>query len=89
MNSVQREEDLFDAARKLPTVAARRDFLNTHCEGDAVLQARVESLLAAGADAEQFFKEGGSVLISQDVAAQFTRTLRAATVNTSPPGEEP
>jgi len=89
MNSAQREEDLFDGARKLGNAAARSQFLESSCAGDTALRARVENLLTAAADAERFFDEGGSVRISQEVAAQFTRTLRAATGQGSPPGEEP
>jgi serine/threonine protein kinase len=89
MSTAQREEDLFDAARKMSTAAARSEFLDGNCGGDAALRARVEGLLTAATDAERFFDEGGSVMISQEVAAHFTRTLRAAAGSVSAPGEEP
>ncbi|MFT3867872.1 MAG: serine/threonine-protein kinase [Nibricoccus sp.] len=88
-NAFEREEDLFEAARKLPH-NARREFLNRQCEGDNALRRRIEDLLAASAEAERFFDDGGSVRISQEVAAQFTQSVRAASGQPAhPPGEEP
>ncbi len=89
MNSASREEEIFDEARKLTTAAARSKFLEQSCAGDHELLVRIENLLTAAADAERFFDDGGSVRISQEVAAQFTRTLRAATGQGRPLGEEP
>jgi len=89
MTPAQHEEELFFEVRKLTGSKARREFLERHCAGDHNLRTRLEELLKGEADAERFFEEGGSVLISQEVAAQFTRTLRAATGDANPPGEEP
>jgi len=86
-NAFEREEDLFEAARKLP-YNTRREFLNRQCS-DAALRKRIEDLLAASAEAEKFFDDGGSVRISQEVAAQFTQSVRVAAGQAHPPGEEP
>lgn len=87
-NVFEREEDLFEAASKLP-YNARREFLNLQCHGDEALRKRIEDLLSASAEAERFFDDGGSVRISQEVAAQFTQSVRVAAGQTHPPGEEP
>ena len=63
MNTVgQREEDLFDAARKLPDAAARTTFLDRECAGDKALRARLDDLLGVAGDAETFFAESASAL---------------------------
>ena len=51
------EETLFDAARNLANPAARRAFLDQACVDDPDLRARIEALLEAGAQAEDFFKD--------------------------------
>ncbi len=51
------EETLFDAARNLADPAARRAFLDQACAADPGLRARIEALLAAGAEAEDFFRD--------------------------------
>jgi tetratricopeptide (TPR) repeat protein len=53
------EETLFDAARNLVSPAARRAFLDQACANDPDLRARIEALLEAGAEAEDFFKDAG------------------------------
>ena len=55
VNPRQLEESLFEAARQLPTPAARRAFLDQACDGHPELRRNVESLLAAGAEADHFF----------------------------------
>ena len=60
--STQHEEELFDEARRLADPAARRDFLDHACDGDAALRARLENLLDAECDAERFFTETGTAL---------------------------
>ncbi|MFT3784127.1 MAG: serine/threonine-protein kinase [Nibricoccus sp.] len=87
-HAFEREVDIFDAARKLPQ-GARTEFLKQQCGDNSALRQRIEELLAADADAERFFDDGGSVLISQEVAAQFTQSVRAAAGSAHPPGEEP
>jgi serine/threonine protein kinase len=52
------EDEVFDAARELSDPGERRAFLERACNGDEKLRARVEGLLAAQAEAEQFFAEG-------------------------------
>src|ERR1039457_4820398 len=52
------EEELFDAARRLADPGERKTFLDGACERDSGLRERVDELLAAEAEAEQFFTEG-------------------------------
>ena len=88
----QREEDLFDAARQLTDPAARRALLETSCEGDPALRARIEALLAGMTDAEQFFAEGGASLGSRDLGAFFALGPAGSATEPAPPsqlGEEP
>ena len=80
----QREEDLFDAARQLTDAAARRAFLDRECAGEPVLRDRLESLLAAEVEAEQFFTDGSLVLTRPGT---FLPVAPGA-AKTSPPGEE-
>ncbi len=61
--TTQREEDLFDAARKITDEAERENFLRQACGGDVSLRRRVEGLLAAAADAEEFFSDGESIIL--------------------------
>jgi hypothetical protein len=56
------EEELFDAARELKDPHERRAFLERSCEGDTGLRSRIEELLAAEAEAEQFFADGSLAL---------------------------
>ncbi len=63
MNATRHDEEaVFIAAREFGDPVARRDFLDTACRGDAELRARVEGLLAAEAEAEQFFTEGSTAM---------------------------
>ena len=55
MNARQQEESLFDATRQLAGSAARRAFLDQNCAGQPAMRERVESLLSAETDADQFF----------------------------------
>ena len=84
----QREEDLFEAARQLPDAAARRALLDQRCADDAALRARLEGLLAAESEAEQFFTEG-SLLLSRPGTLATSTPLVAAEGRANPPGEEP
>jgi serine/threonine protein kinase/tetratricopeptide (TPR) repeat protein len=56
----QQEEALFDAARNLSDPLARRAFLDQACAADPELRARIEALLEAEAEAENFFQEATS-----------------------------
>jgi serine/threonine protein kinase len=60
--AIQREESLFDAARRLTQRAERNAFLDEACAGDALLRARIEELLAAEAEAERFFADSTAAL---------------------------
>jgi serine/threonine protein kinase len=63
--AAQREEDLFEAARERSSPGERMAFLDRACMGDAELRARIEGLLAAEAEAERFFEEGGALIRSK------------------------
>jgi len=66
MNSILRqEEEIFDAARQLADAVQRKAFLDQACAHDPGLRARVEELLVALGEAEQFFAEGISTVRSQ------------------------
>lgn len=59
---IQREEDLFDKARKIAEPIARAAFLRRACAGDAELRARLDGLLSVEPDADDFFAETLSAL---------------------------
>jgi tetratricopeptide (TPR) repeat protein len=63
------EEELFDAAREMEDPARRSSFLETACNGDTALRSRVDELLAAEAEAEQFFADGSLALSLAGTAA--------------------
>ncbi len=88
---MQREEDLFDAARKLPGAAERAAFLARGCAGNFALLARIEALLEASAGAESFFSESSTVRTRPGAALQFSADILAAPAagRMDPPGEEP
>jgi eukaryotic-like serine/threonine-protein kinase len=84
------EEALFDSARKLPDPAARRAFLERACDGDPALRARIEGLLQAEKDAERFFEDGSSVVISALTLPSAGEPFSSgSTDNANLPGEEP
>jgi eukaryotic-like serine/threonine-protein kinase len=56
------EEEMFDAARLLTDPAERRAYLDEACGGDPELRARIDELLEAEAEAEQFFADGSLAL---------------------------
>jgi serine/threonine protein kinase len=87
----QREEELFDAARKLTDARARAVFLERGCGGDTALRGRIEALLRAAAEADDFFAEGSTVLTRPGAALQFSAGALASVEASplSPPGEEP
>ena len=60
--SQQREEELFDLARRMTNAVERRSFLERACDGDDALRRRIEKLLEASEEAERFFSEGQSVV---------------------------
>ncbi|HTO02878.1 MAG TPA: protein kinase [Opitutus sp.] len=72
MNAIsQREEDLFDAARRIANLAARAAFLDGACDGDPALRSRIEALLKAERAAEDFFAEGRSVVSAPGAGMVF------------------
>lgn len=85
--STQREEELFAAAREIPSDRKRRVFLDRECAGDTVLRRRMDELLVAAEQAEAFFEEGGSLV----TATKLSQAPRSADEPpTAPlPGEEP
>jgi len=89
--ATQREEDLFDAVRKLAGSAERGAFLDRACAGDPALRARIEDLLMAAADAERFFTESGSALSFPGLSLQSSRgtPASAGAIRASLLGEEP
>lgn len=87
----RREEDLFDAARKIKDPALCRAFLTRACGADTALRARIEGLLAAESEAEQFFEEVSTVVnqtVTHAEATSPTQDLGIASLPTAP-GEEP
>lgn len=90
-STAQREEELFDAVRRLPRGRDRDAFLERNCADDAVLRARLETLLAGEDEAEQFFSEGGAALDLPAAQLEFSAGVSRAKVpvGASPLGEEP
>lgn len=88
---LQHEEDLFDAARKLADPVGRGAFLDQACDGDAALRRRLEDLLTAESEAEQFFQEVGSGLSFSGSLLPLVKDAAAAmtAAPSHPPGEEP
>ncbi|HVU15916.1 MAG TPA: protein kinase [Candidatus Didemnitutus sp.] len=77
-----REEEIFGLARGLADDEARRRYLDRACDGDAALRTRLEQLLLAESDAQQFFEESGAALaaVTPDAVPGSGATV---------PGEEP
>jgi hypothetical protein len=55
--ALSREEELFDAARRISNPAQRHSFLNQACDGDEALRDRLEKLLSALPAADEMFQE--------------------------------
>ena len=88
----QQEETLFDAARKLTDPVQRQAFLDAACARNPELRRRLEVLLSAEPDADQFFEEGGVALsVPGDAAEPAPQEGHAGgTVRvTLPPEEQP
>jgi serine/threonine protein kinase len=64
------ELDLFVAALAITDPERRAAYLKHECQGDAALQARIEQLLAANADAGSFLEGSG---VSRETDATTTR----------------
>jgi serine/threonine protein kinase len=63
-DTLSREEEVFDAARKLNDPAEREAYLERACEDDSNLRERVEALLSVHSHAEELFTECISALRS-------------------------
>jgi eukaryotic-like serine/threonine-protein kinase len=55
-NRDHREEELFDAARRIADSRERAAFLESTCAGDSTLCQRLRELLSAQASADDFFR---------------------------------
>jgi hypothetical protein len=63
MNEFYRSEDeLFETARRLPTADQRRAFLERACVDAPSVRVRIEKLLSADSDADDFFRESSAAL---------------------------
>ncbi len=62
MKPNSQDETLFDAARRLVDADQRRAFLDQACKDDPDQRQRVEALLTAQSQADQFFAEGAAAL---------------------------
>jgi hypothetical protein len=63
-DTLSREEEVFDAARKIEDSAQRQEFLSRACDGDSALRERVETLLSVHGSADELFTECISALRS-------------------------
>ncbi len=63
-DTLSREEEVFDAARKLNNPAEREAYLERACDDDPNLRERVEALLSVHSHAEELFTECISALRS-------------------------
>lgn len=88
--SIQHEEDIFDAARKIADPAAREAFLTDACRGHSALRARLDRLLGVASDADRFFAEGGTALSVGGSPLHSTHGTRSGGGGTTAalPGEE-
>jgi hypothetical protein len=84
------EEDLFVAARELSDPDGRRQFLDRACSGDASLRARIEELLAAESDAEQFFADSvpSMSIPGPGISSSWSASSLSGVLPPSTPGEE-
>src|SRR5262245_2185516 len=57
------EEVIFNAARKMDSAEARREYLHQACGDDGVLRCRVEALLRAHEEANSFLESPASGLV--------------------------
>ncbi len=86
----QREEELFDTARRMTDASERAIFLGRSCAGNPAMRHRIEALLAAEAEADEFFAEGATVLTRPGAALQFSaELLSSANLRAQSLGEEP
>src|SRR5579871_4165508 len=60
--STKKEEELFEAARRLSDPVERQAFLEATCSGDPLLRRQVEGLLEGLGRADGFFAQGVAAL---------------------------
>jgi hypothetical protein len=70
--SAQREMMIFNEALEIADPTQRRAFLDEACAGDPELRASIDDLLAAQANAEQFFPDASSLIPLTDAADAVT-----------------
>lgn len=68
--AAQQEEVVFDTARRLTHPVQRKAYLDEACINTPELRVRIEELLAAQGDAEQFFAESVSGLRFREEISQ-------------------
>jgi eukaryotic-like serine/threonine-protein kinase len=85
--SKQQEEIVFDTARSLSDPVPRQAFLDQACAGDPGLRARVEGLLSAQAEAEEFFRGVTAVKLARSVVATDAALLSRSLPSASSPAE--
>src|SRR5439155_3338489 len=88
----QQEETLFEAARKLSDPVQRKALLDAACAQNPELRRRLEILLAAEPDADQFFEESGAALNApaQTAESRPEEMDKSGTVRVMlPPEEQP
>ena len=76
-DTLSREEEVFDAARKLSDSAQREEFLERACANDSDLRERVEKLLSVHSHAEELFTECLTALRSSADAPESPAAARA------------
>jgi eukaryotic-like serine/threonine-protein kinase len=84
---IQREEELFDEARRLPDARSRSAFLDRECSDRPALRARLARLLEAEFAADTFFAESGTALRLSTL--QLRGDQRDEPEVSAIPGEEP
>lgn len=88
--ATRREEDIFFSARKIRDAAQRGAFLERACGVDTAMRGRIEQLLEAEIEADEFFEEVGSKVNEALVDAQLDALLDQQTRSADAlPAEEP
>lgn len=70
----RREEEVFDAARQIREPTKRAAFLDFSCTDDPALRRRIEALLAAEEQADDFFADGATLVTATDASLRLSRT---------------
>jgi serine/threonine protein kinase len=86
-----REEEVFDAARRISDPTERRGFLASACGEDRALRSRLEALLQVAEQAEDFFAESKAAVSSTIAALHLSRGTMGVVdaAGAYLPGEEP